>query len=100
MAHQHVQCFARGVPGSWEAICIDFDIAVQGSSYDDVRAMLDEAIASYVVDAQREDARTSARLLSRRSPLFVRVKLVAGWILHQFRHDRSLSASFDLPCPA
>ena len=61
-------CFARGNDRGWEAICVDFDIAVQGGSFDAVRTLLDEAIASYVADAMEETSDVRARLLARRAP--------------------------------
>jgi len=99
-----LQCFAHGQNGRWEAICVDLDIAVEGSSLEDVRSRLTAAIDSYVEDASREDVRTAARLLNRRAPFLVRLRLALDYALHAARARRSggedLKAGFDLPCPA
>jgi hypothetical protein len=65
-------CVARRGREWWEALCLDFDLAVQGRSFDEVRALLDEAVNSYVADARAEAEPTRSRLLARRAPLHVR----------------------------
>ena len=45
-------CFAKGRPGEWEAICLDYDIAVQGRSFEEVEKFLSEAIDDYVESAE------------------------------------------------
>ena len=109
MAHnremRRVHCFAKGVPGDWEGICIDFDIAVQGKSFDEVRTLLDEAVHSYVIDACAEEPSTARRLLNRKAPLSVRLGLAASYLAHivsSSNHDgdREYKAGFDLPCHA
>lgn len=99
-----VWCFARGRPGDWEAICLDFDIAVQGNSFDDVLGRLESAVNSYVEDALAEPPDVARKLLTRRAPLSVRVRLVGSYLLHVVRswrrRDGDCQAGFDLPCPA
>lgn len=95
--------YAHGKPGEWEAICVDFDIAVQGTSFDEVRAMLNEAVASYVEDAMAEAPADRDRLLNRHAPLWVKFKFAAAFLAHiSFGRSRSkeLQAGFDIPCPA
>jgi predicted RNase H-like HicB family nuclease len=65
-------CVARRGGEWWEALCLDFDLAVQGRSFDEVRALLDEAVNTYVEDARAEAEPARSRLLSRRVPLHVR----------------------------
>ena len=43
-----LSCYALGRQNSWEAICLDLDIAVQGDSFGDVSRKLREAISAYV----------------------------------------------------
>lgn len=99
-----VQCFAHGRPGSWEGLCVDLDIAVQGASFEDVRARLDHAVSTYVEDATAEDPATARKLLARRAPLWVRLKLAAAYLGHLLSAgrggDREFKAGFDLPCRA
>jgi hypothetical protein len=95
-------CFARGHEGSWEGLCVDYDIAVQGASFGQVQADLAAAIADYVEAAMGEDKATSARLLARRAPLRVRLMWTARilWTAWRRDADRDTSASFPVACPA
>jgi predicted RNase H-like HicB family nuclease len=97
-----VQCFARGREGDWEAICLDFDIAVQGVSFNEAREALEDAVASYVEAARQEDAQTRERLLNRRAPLRVALLwsirvLASAW---RARSNGEAAASFPVACPA
>jgi predicted RNase H-like HicB family nuclease len=92
-------CFAEGKEGDWEAICLDLDIAVQGSSYEDVFRLLNQAIATYFEDAMAEDEATRMRLLRRKAPFAVRLSAIAKFLSatlmargEQSRH------SFTVPC--
>ncbi len=99
-------CFARGRPGAWEAICLTFDIAVQGSSEDEVQASLREAIAAFVQAAKSErDPGVRQSLLQRRAPLGVWFRCSSSFVLHvafsRFRRaDDYSEAGFVMPCPA
>lgn len=98
-----LRCYAFGVAGDYEAICVDLDIAVQGSSFQEVYETLNAAVASYVQDAQKEDEATARKLLSRRAPWHVRtgygLQFIAGLLARRVLNGRS-EASFDLACPA
>jgi hypothetical protein len=95
-------CFARGHAGDWEGICVDFDIAAQGRSFNEVREALEEAVAGYVAAAREEDAETCARLLKRRAPLWVSVIWTARVLRSAWRRrpQGDTSASFPVACPA
>ena len=96
-----VLCFAHGHEGAWEAICLDYDIAVAGRSFEEVKALLDLAIATYVEDAMKEDERTRRALLNRRAPFHVRARHVAGFLFAALRRrDHETQVGFSLPCPA
>lgn len=95
--------YAHGRPGAWEAMCVDLDIAVQGASFDAVRDLLNEAVASYAEDALKEAPRDAERLLRRRAPPWVQLKFVWLFLAHialRRRANRELRAGFDIPCPA
>jgi hypothetical protein len=99
---RNLHCFARGHGLDWEAICIDLDIAVQGRSFNEVRQLLEEAVASYVEAADEENDETRAKLLNRRAPLWVTLLwtwrvLKSAW---GSRSDNDTSASFPVACPA
>ena len=97
-----LHCYAEGRDGAWEAICLDLDIAVQGSSFDDVFASLNEAISLYVEAASDQPESERAALLHRSAPLSVRTKFlmyalrsfVSNGGEGEYRHQ------FTLPCAA
>ncbi len=96
-------CFAHGTNGIWEGTCIDFDIAVQGTSFEEVKNLLHESIATYVSSAMKEEPRVRDQLLNRRAPLLVRAQLALGFLWHVLRHKNhgdDHSAGFSMPCPA
>lgn len=96
-------CFAHGRDTDWEAICVDLDIAVQGESFEEVRALLREAIQTYIEDACQEPPEVRDRLLSRTAPWHVRLGLAAKvvvYTLFEKSRKREVQASFGLPCPA
>ena len=66
-------CVAHGKADRWEALCLDLDLAVQGRSFEEVRSLLQEAVNTYVEDAQAEAEPARSQLLGRRVPLHVRL---------------------------
>ena len=54
--HRSLRCYAEGRDGDWEAICLDLDIAVQGSSFEEVFRSLQEAISLYLETRHRSAA--------------------------------------------
>ena len=65
-----LHCFAKGdETNGWEAICVDLDIAVEASTFDEAKACLNRAIGTYIEDAMAEGPEEAARLLSRRAPV-------------------------------
>lgn len=70
-----LRCYAFGSGESWEAICVDFDIAVFGSSPVEVQSSLETGIELYLEEAAEATPEDRQYLLTRRSPWFVRAKL-------------------------
>ena len=66
-------CVARQEANTWEAACLDLDIAVQGTSLDAAKAALNAAIETYVEDARAETEPDRSALLNRRAPLHARI---------------------------
>jgi hypothetical protein len=102
MAHD-ILCVARGRGDRWEALCLDFDIAVQGRSFDEVRSMLSDAVTSYIADAEGEAEPARSKLLQRTVPLHVRLL----WAWRFFRtalsgtsRDGDSAVGFPVECPA
>lgn len=98
-----LECFAFGSGSSFEAVCLDFDLAVTGNSFREVYDLLTQAINSYVDDALKENEDTARKLLSRRAPLSVRVGYRLSYAAHMFARrflNGGEHASFDLACRA
>ncbi|MFN7175052.1 MAG: hypothetical protein ACK4MT_10195 [Thermaurantiacus tibetensis] len=96
-------CYAYPVGERWEAICVDLDIAIEAESLPEAQATLRDAIRSYIEAAMEEEPETRKKLLSRRAPWSVRLKLWLAFQLQLLRRrasDRSLPAVFGVPCPA
>ena len=104
MTRRSFHCYAYGHHGDVEAICVDLDIAVQGTSLSEVRRELNQAIVSYVQDALAESPEIAEALLSRRSPWHVRAKLalLTKWARLRNRRNgrRGNATDFEIPCPA
>ena len=69
----YVTCVAERKGGKWEVICLDFDIAIQGDSFEEVTKEMDIALndfLEYVLTLPKEEARM---LLRRRAPLSLRL---------------------------
>jgi len=63
-----IKCFAKQEQGAWVAVCLDFNLAVQGDSLSDVKRKIEDQIVFYVREAL-EDKEYGAQLLSRKAPL-------------------------------
>jgi hypothetical protein len=97
-------CVAHGSRRGWEALCLDFDIAVQGDSFEEVRHNLEDAVRTYVEDAMQEDEPHRSRLLNRRAPLGIRLlwaaRLFFATALARRDRDRTSTIEFPVSCPA
>ena len=70
-----MRCYVFGSGRVWEAICLDFDIAVFGSSLVEVQSSLETGIDLYLEEVAEANTEDRQYLLSRRSPWYVRAKL-------------------------
>jgi predicted RNase H-like HicB family nuclease len=77
LASKNLRCYAEGRDGDWEAICLDLDIAVQGSSFEEVFGSLQQAISLYLETVTDLPAEERDALLHRPAPLPLRFKFVA-----------------------
>ena len=74
--HRLLRCYAERHQGRWEAFCLDFDIAVQGDSFEEVYRFLNEAVADYVARVGELPKSDQCRLLRRRMPLWSRLRFL------------------------
>jgi hypothetical protein len=94
-------CVFRGADTEWEAICLDFDIAVHGESLSQVRDLLIYAVNSYIDGASHENEPNKTKLLSRRVPLHVRLRWAIEFLFHSVTNRRpETEGRFVLPCHA
>lgn len=104
MARKRLVCYAHGRGDTWEAICVDLDLAVHGRSLIDVQQRLDHAVSTYIEDARKETPATASLLLNRRAPFAVRARYNLSFLVHSLLRrrgsDGDYKANFELPCPA
>lgn len=102
MPQRSFLCTSQQSAGEWEALCLDLDIAVQGRSLPEVRSKLADAIAGYIEDAKAEEPRVRDRLLSRRAPLWTRLKVAFRLFTASISVNDGEGDQFEahrLPCP-
>jgi len=96
-------CIARGYDGRWEAFCLDFDLAVQGRTFLEVKKGLEGVVTDYVRAAMAEREPARSRLLNRRAPLLVRVvwgfRFLVATISGKNKSNGS-TVGFAVSCPA
>lgn len=98
-------CVARAsAVGGWEAFCLDFDLAVQGKTFDEAKSHLHRAIGTYIQDAMQEEEAQRGHLLNRRAPFFVRltwaIRLFMTTIRGRRDPDDNVAVGFPVTCPA
>ena len=98
-----IWCYAEGRPGNWEAVCLDFDLAVQGGSFDEVYKELNESISMYLEYVRGLPRDEQVRFLSRKVPFGLRMKfiliLLVTTLFNNGRNDRDC-AGFLVHCKA
>lgn len=95
-------CYASGREGAWEALCLDLDIAVQGSSFEEASALLQEAIALYLQTVSELPEAERAAFLSRPVPFWTRLgfAIEAFWSTLRGKANGELKHQFTMALPA
>lgn len=71
---KYVNCYASGHGDHWQAVCLEFDLMVEGTSLEEVKECLNASVHSYLEDALREpNPADKRRLLTRQSPFLTRI---------------------------
>ena len=93
---RRLRCYAWESGATWEAICVDFDIATFASSLDEVKASLATCVEMFLEDVDELPPGDRQRLLHRRAPWPLRVKLatLAWW--YRLRNDAHQTLRFTL----
>lgn len=76
-----IWCYAEGKTGNWEAICLDFDLAVQGKSFDEVYRELNVAISMYLEYTNKLLKEDQRRFLGRKAPAGLRLNAIVTLLL-------------------
>lgn len=99
----YLTCYIEGHKDRWEAICVDLDLAVNGSSLSDTKALLEDAVRSYIQDAMSERPEVARRLLERSAPWHVhlqwRLKMALAGVFSR-RDPADFEGRFAVSCPA
>jgi hypothetical protein len=99
--HRVIFCMAEGCDDKWEAFCLNFDLAVQGDSFEVVMAKLREAIELFLETIHDLPEADRKRLLNRRAPVSQWLYPVWHIIKASLRkRDDRLRHDFTLPLPA
>lgn len=93
-------CYAEGLGSAWEGICLNFDLAVQGTSVNDVMSKLEAAIREYLEYAHSLPEAEQKRFLSRRVPWYVTLKVAFRTLSASLCHRRDTKGrySYSVPC--
>ncbi len=88
----------------WQAVCIDLDIAAQGKSLEEAKALMDEMVRTYLESLSEYAPADRRRFLNRKSPLSVRLGFFWRFLcgaLFASRHSRdAIGFISHIPCPA
>ena len=95
-----LRCYAYRDDQTWEAICVDLDIATFSTSLEDVKASLAICIRMYLERVAKLPAEEQRRFLTRKSPWHLRARLAFVAWLSRFRGDggRSRGYMFSRTC--
>ena len=89
-----VKCYAHGRGQDWQAICVDFDLAVHGTSLHDVKRALETSLQLYLEAVVELPPEERFSLLARKAPWYVRAKLAGMTCFYHFRGDERRSRGF------
>lgn len=101
-----VRIYAEGRPGSWEAICLDFDLAVQGGSFPEVLESMEIALSEYFEYVGALPESEQPAFFKRKAPLSLRAKFAWHAVRNLFGGDDASDgngkgrADVMLPAPA
>ena len=97
MGSKSIMCYAMAREGRWQAVCLDFDLMVEGCSLKEVKERLNSMVISYIDDALAEAEPARSQLLNRRAPLHVRLAWKLPFLLQRYRNrDNESSVGFQV----
>jgi hypothetical protein len=104
-AKRVIRLHAEGGPDQpWEAFCLDFDLAVQGDSLEEVIRDMIGAVDDYVRYVESLPPEEREQFLNRRAPLSLRLKstwcLLMSVLRRPDRRNGKSRAQVFIPVPA
>jgi hypothetical protein len=99
-----IRIYAEGQDKLWKVVCLDFDVAVRGDSFQDALESLDIAMSEYVQYIRRLPEDEQSALLGRKAPFALLIKF--AWLVFQAifkpnsNGDGEGRAGIMLPSPA
>jgi len=87
--HGPIRCMAESHDSRWWAICLDFDVAVEGNSFPEVRDRLHQAVDTYLERVSEPPEHERARLPRPCAPWYLRIRFHFLSLLGKFRDDDS-----------
>ena len=84
MINKAIWCYAEGKLNNWEAFCLDFDLSVQGKSFDQVYRDLNKSISMYLEYIKGLPEEEQAQFLTRKTPVGLRLKFILGFLFSVF----------------
>jgi len=83
-----IRCYAEHEDDVWVALCLDFNLAAQGDSFEEVKLKLESMIKEYVYDVLvGEDRKYASQLLNRRASLSSWTKYYYIKLRNKICHD-------------
>ena len=76
-----IRIHAEGQDKLWKVVCLDFDVAVRGDSFQDALESLDIAMSEYVQYIRRLPEDEQSALLGRKAPFALLIKF--AWLVFQ-----------------
>ena len=76
-----IRIYAEGQDKLWKVVCLDFDVAVRGDSFQDALESLDIAMSEYVQYIRRLPEDEQSALLGRKAPFALLIKF--AWLVFQ-----------------
>ncbi len=87
-----VHCYAERKDGQWQAFCLDFDLAAQADTFEEVRAKLDAMLDDYVAEATRPSGLPRQPAALRRHTLLSRRQVRRMVPLHHHQINKLQSS--------
>ena len=76
-----IRIYAEGQDKLWKVVCLDFDVAVRGDSFQDALESLDIVMSEYVQYIRRLPEDEQSALLGRKAPFALLIKF--AWLVFQ-----------------